>query len=167
MHGPGAPPVVWHRQQWVRPGCASLAGASRAAAAAERPLSSAYGPCARRKSAASAHGGTLDGTTLTLRENGDNLILGARAFNADGGVTPLKEFPVVWSTSDSAVIEIFQTEDAQTRATGRNPGTAKITAVLQGVSAVVDGTVRPAEQLQMARQTAAASRAIRGRPTAP
>lgn len=110
---------------------------------------------------AGSNGAKLTGTTVSLTENGENMILGARAYNADGGALPLEEFPVAWSTSDSTVIQIFQTANAQTWIAARAPGTAKITALIQGVSAVVDGTVRPA------LETAAAPRRHRGRAAAP
>jgi hypothetical protein len=75
---------------------------------------------------------------VTLRENGHGVLLRPRAVAADGTDIPVEHFPVTWATSDDRVVELFQTTDTTAQLTSHEPGTATVTATLQGTTATVN-----------------------------
>lgn len=75
---------------------------------------------------------------VTLRENGHGVLLRPHAVAADGSDIPVEHFPVSWASSDDRVVELFQTTDTTAQLTSHEPGTATVTATLQGTTATVN-----------------------------
>lgn len=109
---------------------------------------------------------------LTLRENGHGVLLRPHAVAADGTDIPVEHFPVTWASSDDKVVELFQTTDTTAQLTSHEPGTATVTATLQGTTATVKvqvvamgttvGPMRGATLVASARRSIAAPRAVIG-----
>lgn len=89
---------------------------------------------------------TLSGRALLLAENGHNASIRILAYAADGKPIPLDDLPVTWATSDADVIELMQENESEVRVVGREPGQAKVTATIQGVTLTLDGYVGDARQ---------------------
>lgn len=83
----------------------------------------------------------LSGRAILLGENGDQAILGARAYAADGREIPLEHFPVTWTSTDATVVELIQTFEAQTRVVGRESGRTTVSASIQGTSVAIEAFV--------------------------
>ena len=79
----------------------------------------------------------LSGRVLLLGENGENAVLEARAYAADGRTLSLVDFPVKWTTDNEDVAEFFNTGEGHARVVGRKPGRAVITASVLGVTATI------------------------------
>jgi hypothetical protein len=110
---------------------------------------------------------------VTLRENGHGVLLRPHAVAADGTDIPVEHFPVTWASSDDKVVELFQTTDTSAQLTSHEPGTATVTATLQGTTASVNvevvamgttvGPMRGATVVaSAARRGIAAPRAVTG-----
>jgi hypothetical protein len=78
---------------------------------------------------------------LRVRENGHGGMLRVRAFAADGSPIPLEHFPVTWGNAQDKVVELSQAGTHETQLVAREPGSTRISASVQGVTATVDAEV--------------------------
>jgi len=80
----------------------------------------------------------LEGRALLLRENGHSLTLKAKAFAADGTPVSLDAFPVVWTTGDQSVAELWYVKDTEVTVVSRRGGRATVTGKVQDVTLPIE-----------------------------
>ena len=80
----------------------------------------------------------LEGRALLLKENGHSLTLKAKAFAADGTPVSLDAFPVVWTTGDQNVAELWYVKDTEVTVVSRRGGRATVIGKVQDVTLPIE-----------------------------